>query len=299
MPFSHVYGQVANLISVLLSGGGIILPGRFSARSFWLTLAKYRATWFSGVPAIYSILLCRSPEEFENLDLSSLQFGRSASAPLPVSVQKAFEDRFQVPIVETYGLTETTSQVTTNPRIVNQRKIGSVGKQQGCEVKIVNKAGRELASGQQGEIVVKGANVMKGYYKDPKATAAALRDGWFHTEDLGFKDDQGFLFITGRSKELINRGGENIQPREINEILFNHPKILEAATAGIPDPVFTEEVKSFVVFKRGQECSEDELIDYCRQYLAEFKCPKSISVLEAMPKSPGGKIIHRRLLELS
>jgi len=212
-------------------------------------------------------------------------------------VQKAFEERFHIPIIETYGISETASQVTTNPREVNERKLGSVGKAQGCEVKIVNKEGQELPRGQEGEIVIRGKNVMKGYYKDPKATVEALRDGWLHSGDLGYQDDRGFLFITGRLKELIIRGGENIAPREIDEVLYDHPKIQDAATVGIPDSFYGEEVKSFVVLKPGQECSEEELLDYCRQRLAAFKCPKSISFLEEMPKSPGGKIVRRELME--
>ncbi len=172
-----------------------------------------------------------------------------------------------------------------------------MGKAQGCEVKIVNKEWQELPRGQEGEIVVRGKNVMKSYYKDQNATAEALHDGWFHSGDLGSQDEQGFVFITGRIKELIIRGGENIQPREIDEVLYDHPKIQDAATVGIPDYFYGEEVKSFVVLKPGQECLEEELLDYCRQRLAAFKCPKSISFLEEMPKSPGGKIIRRKLAE--
>ncbi|MFQ6121511.1 MAG: AMP-binding protein [Dehalococcoidales bacterium] len=299
LPFFHINGQVVNLISGLLSGGSIILPCCFSASTFWFSLANYEATWFNAVPTIYCILLNRPKEEVAHLNLSKVKFGRSASAPLPVAVQKAFEERFQIPIIETYGISETASQVTTNPREVNERKLGSVGRAQGCEVKIVNKEGQELPRGQEGEIVVRGKNVTKGYYKDPEATAEALRDGWFHSGDLGYQDDQGFLFITGRLRELIIRGGENIAPREINDVLYSHPKIQEAATVGIPDPCYGEEVKSFVVVKPGQKCSEKELLDYCRQRLADFKCPKSISFLKEMPKSPGGKIISRKLVDLA
>lgn len=288
------------MVSGLLAGSSIILPHRFSASAFWSTLAKYDATWFNAVPTIYSILLNRPKEEMENLDLSQLQFGRSASAPLPVSVIEAFTERFHVPIIETYGISETASQVTTNPRDPSKQKPGSAGKAQGCKVKIINKEGQELPQGQQGEIMVKGNNVMKSYYKNSEATAEAVTpDGWFHSGDLGYLDADGFVFITGRIKELIIRGGENIQPREIDEVLYSHPKIQDAATVGVPDPLFGEEVKSFVVLKPGEKCSEEELLDYCRQHLAAFKCPKSIAFIQEMPKSPGGKIIRRKLLESS
>ena len=300
LPFFHINGQVVNMVSGLLAGSSIILPRRFSASAFWSTLAKYDATWFNAVPTIYSILLNRPKEEMENLDLSQLQFGRSASAPLPVSVIEAFTERFHVPIIETYGISETASQVTTNPSDPSKQKPGSAGKAQGCEVKIINKEGQELPQGQQGEIMVKGNNVMKSYYKNPEATAEAVTpDGWFHSGDLGYLDADGFVFITGRIKELIIRGGENIQPREIDEVLYSHPKIQDAATVGVPDPLFGEEVKSFVVLKPGEKCSEEELLDYCRQHLAAFKCPKSIAFIQEMPKSPGGKIIRRKLLESS
>jgi len=297
LPFFHVNAQMVNIFSCLLSGGSIILPARFSAEAFWPTLSNYQATWFNAVPTIYAILLNRPPQEAENLSLSRVQFGRSASAFLPILVKKTFEQRFNIPLIETYGITETTSQVTTNPREMNERKIGSVGREQGCQVRIVNREGQNLPNGHEGEIVVKGRNVMKGYYKDHEATTKVIRDGWFHSGDLGYKDDQGYLFITGRLKDTIIRGGENIQPREIDELLFGHPKIQDAATLGVTDPIYGEEVKSFVVISPGQECSEAELLDYCRQRLADFKCPKSISFLREIPKSPGGKIMKRRLVD--
>jgi len=298
LPFFHINAEVVNLVSGLLSGGTIILPRRFSAGAFWSTLAKYQATWFNAVPTIYSILLNRPKEEAENLDLSRLKFGRSASAPLPVSVLNTFSERFSFGIVETYGISETASQVTTNPMETSQQKPGSAGKAQGCKVKIINKEGQELPPGQEGEIMVKGENVMKGYYKNPEATAEAITpDGWFHSGDLGYLDEDGFVFITGRIKELIIRGGENIQPREIDEVLYSNPKIQDAATVGVPDPLYGEEVKSFVVLRPGEKCSEEELLKYCSERLAAFKCPKNIAFIEEMPKSPGGKIIRRKLVE--
>ena len=298
LPFFHINAEVVNLVAGLLSGGTIILPRRFSASAFWPTLAKYEATWFNAVPTIYSILLNRPKEEADNLDLSRLKFGRSASAPLPVSVLNTFRERFNFGIVETYGISETASQVTTNPMAMSQQKPGSAGKAQGCKVKIIDKEGQELPLGQEGEIMVKGENVMKGYYKNPEATAEAITpDGWFHSGDLGYLDKDGFVFITGRIKELIIRGGENIQPREIDEVLYSNPKIQDAATVGVPDPLYGEEVKSFVVLRPGEKCTEEELLKYCSERLAAFKCPKSIAFIEEMPKSPGGKIIRRKLVE--
>jgi len=298
LPFFHINAQVVNLVSGLLAGSSIVLPRRFSASAFWPALAKYEATWFNAVPTIYSILLNRPKEEAENLDLSRLRFGRSASAALPVSVLTTFREGFNTGIIETYGISETASQVTTNPKETSKQKAGSAGKAQGCKVKIINQEGQELPPGQEGEIMVKGENVMKGYYKNPEATAEAVTpDGWFHSGDLGSLDEDGFVFITGRIKELIIRGGENIQPREIDEVLYSHSKIQDAATVGIPDPLWGEEVKSFVVLRPGEECSEEELLKYCGERLAAFKCPKSIAFIEEMPKSPGGKIIRRKLVE--
>jgi len=297
LPFFHINAEVVNLVAGLLAGSSIILPRRFSASAFWPALAKYEATWFNAVPTIYSFLLNRPKEEAENLDLPRLQFGRSASAPLPVSVLNTFRERFNIGIIETYGISETASQVTTNPRETSQQKAGSAGKAQGCKVKIINQEGQVLPPGQEGEIMVKGENVMKGYYKNPEATAEAITpDGWFHSGDLGYLDEDGFVFITGRIKELIIRGGENIQPREIDEVLYSHPKIQDAATVGVPDPLYGEEVKSFVVLRPGEKCLEEELLEYCRRRLAAFKCPKSIAFIEEMPKSPGGKIIRRKLV---
>ena len=298
LPFFHINAEIVNMVAGLLAGSSIILPRRFSAAAFWPALARYEATWFNAVPTIYSILLNRPQEEAENLDLSKVRFGRSASAALPVSVLQNFRDRFHIGIIETYGITETASQVTTNPKETGKRKAGCVGRAQGCQVKIIDKEGQELPPGQEGEIMIKGRNVMKGYYKNPEATAEALTpDGWFHSGDLGIVDDDGVVTITGRIKELIIRGGENIQPREIDEVLYSHPTIQDAATVGIPDPFWGEEVKSFVVLNSREKCSEQELLEYCNERLAAFKCPKSISFIEEMPKSPGGKIIRRKLLE--
>jgi len=198
-------------VAGLLAGSSIILPRRFSASAFWSALATYDATWFNAVPTIYSILLNRPKEEAENLDLSKIKFGRSASAAFPVSVLHNFRDRFNIDIIETYGITETASQVSTNPKETSKQKAGSVGKAQGCQVKIINQEGQELPPGQEGEIMVKGENVMKGYYKNPEATAEAMTpDGWFHSGDLGSLDENGVVFIAGRIKELIIRGGKNI-----------------------------------------------------------------------------------------
>ncbi|MFC1937497.1 AMP-binding protein, partial [Chloroflexota bacterium] len=297
LPFFHINAQLVNLVSGLYVGSSIILPRRFSARAFWPTLAKFEATWFNAVPTIYSILLNRSPEEKEQFNLSKLKFGRSASAPLPVSVINTFQERFGVPIIETYGISETASQVTTNPMEPGKQKPGSAGRPQGNEVQIWGSDGKVLPPGQEGEIMVRGRNVMKCYYNDAEATAKAIENGWFHSGDLGYMDEEGFVFITGRIKELIIRGGENIQPREIDEVLYSHPAIQDAATVGIPDDFYGEEVKSFVVLKPGMKAIEEELINYCRERMAEYKCPKSIGFLEEMPKSPAGKIIRRKLVK--
>ncbi|MFC6519637.1 AMP-binding protein [Undibacterium arcticum] len=233
-----------------------------------------------------------------DLDLSRVRFCRSASAPLPPSQHRAFEDRFKIGVIETMGLTETAAPCFTNPLESAQRKIGSPGQAFGNEAKIINPEGDSLPSGATGEIMVRGPNVMKGYYKNPEETARSMTaEGWLHTGDLGHLDEDGFVFVTGRIKELIIKGGENIAPREIDEALLKHPSVLEAAAVGIPDQHYGQEIMVCVVLKAGEQCSEDELRAFCQNELGAYKTPKLFRFQAELPKGPSGKVQRLKLLE--
>lgn len=303
LPLYHINAEMVTLMAPLVSGGSVVMPRRFSTSSFWETIADYRCTWFSVVPTIIAYLLEHA--EREGIDgaslggMPALRFGRSASAPLAPEMHKAFEERFGVPIIETMGLTETAAQILSNPMPPALPKYGSPGVAVGNEVKVIDEHGRTCAAGVPGELMIRGANVARGYYKNPEATAAALDpDGWLHTGDIAVQDEDGFLFITGRIKELIIKGGENIAPREIDEALYEHPAVLEAAGFGMPDTRYGQEVMACVALKPGVSCTEDELTRLAASRLGAFKAPKRVFILDELPKGPSGKIQRLKLADL-
>jgi acyl-CoA synthetase (AMP-forming)/AMP-acid ligase II len=219
---------------------------------------------------------------------------------LPPSLHKEFEEKFHVSIVETMGLTETAAPVFSNPMDPTKRKYGSPGQAVGNIAKIIDKKGNEVPRGTQGEIMIKGDNVMKGYYKAPEKTAEALEpDGWLHTGDLGYMDEDGFVFVTGRIKELIIKGGENIAPKEIDEALYKHPAILDAAAVGIPDKDYGEEIMACVVLKPDSTATQEELQNHCLEHLGKFKTPRVIKIMDDLPKGPSGKIQRLKLREVA
>ncbi|WP_048600306.1 class I adenylate-forming enzyme family protein [Rubeoparvulum massiliense] len=306
LPLFHVNGEVVTLITPLLSGGSVVMPERFSASQFFPTIAKYRVNWFSAVPTNLTILL-NTNVDLTQYDLSSLRFCICGAAPLPVEVQRAFEQKVGIYIIEGYGLSETTCYSSFNPHpphgeegigTGNQyRRYGSIGLPVGNEMKVVDQNGNELPAYERGEIIVRGQNVMKGYFKRPEANEEAFRDGWFHTGDVGYRDEDGYFYLTDRKKDMIIRGGENIYPREVDEALYAHPKVRDAATVGIPDEKYGEEVLSFIVLKEGCIATEKEFLDYCSQQLADYKCPKEIRFIAEIPKGPSGKLLRRKLIE--
>jgi len=279
-----------------VSGGSVVMPHKFSTSNFWEPISEYGCTWFSVVPTIISYLTNATDLEGKDYHLDQLRFGRSASSALPPSLHKAFEEKFKVSIVETMGLTETDAPVFSNPMDPSKRKYGSVGQAVGNTAKIIDKEGNEVPRGTQGEIMIKGDNVMKGYYKAPDKTTEALEpDGWLHTGDLGYMDEDGFVFVTGRIKELIIKGGENIAPKEIDEALYQHTAILDAAAVGIPDKDYGEEIMACVVLKPGFKITEEELRNHCLEHLGKFKTPKLIKIMDELPKGPSGKIQRLKL----
>jgi long-chain acyl-CoA synthetase len=295
LPLFHVNGQVVTTLSPMFAGGSMVLMEKFSPKDFFPTLARFKATAFSGVPTVYAILL--NLPDAEQYDLSSLRFCVCGAAPMPVELFQSFEKKFSAFILEGYGLSEGTCVSSVNP-LGGHRKIGSIGlplpRQ---EMKVVDDQDRELEAGRVGEIVVRGENVMREYFKNPQATMETLRGGWLHTGDLGYEDHEGYFYIVGRKKEMIIRGGENIYPKEIEEVLYRHPKVLEAAVIGLPDQIWGEEVCAFIVLKEGMQGSPEEFMEYCKSRLADFKCPRKVVFWGQFPKTATGKIQKGKLKE--
>jgi len=285
LPLYHINGLVVTLLAPLLAGIPVVMPERFSIDKFWSLIARYKPTWFSAVPTIFSKILSE-PQPEKDL-YASLRFARSASASLPEAVLQQFEARFALPLIEAYGISEAACQVCSNPLPPGIHKPGSVGVPYGNEVKVVDS-----------EVWVRGPNVFSGYLDRPQESTDALLDGWFRTGDLGWMDTDGYLYLTGRKKELINRAGEKIAPREIEEVLHELPQIESAGVAGIPSSIYGEEVAAFLVLRPGNSISVEDVSIYCRKKLADFKVPRTILFVEELPKGPSGKVQRRLLTEL-
>jgi len=302
LPVYHINGAMVTVSAPLYSGSSVVMPRRFSAQQYWRLAAEHRCTWSSIVPTIIKYLLDRAdqePYDFGNDErLAAFRFARSASAPLAAVTLEQWEQMFKLPMIETLGLTETAGTVASNPLPPAPRKPGSVGLPYGNEIIIVDDSGRECPPQQVGELIIRGDNLLDLYYKNPEATAASIKDGWFYTGDLGRKDEDGYIFLTGRSKELIIRGGENIAPREIDDVLYKHEAILEAAAVGVDDENYGQEVVACVVLRDGYDCSADELITFCEQGVGRYKAPKTIYFFDDLPKGPSGKILRLSLPKL-
>jgi long-chain acyl-CoA synthetase len=299
LPLYHVNGQCIATISPLVSGGSVVMPHRFSASQWWGWVERYRPTWLNVVPTIIAYLLNGADlTPAQAAACRTLRFARSASAPLPPEQHRAFEARFGISVLEAMGLTECASVAFANPLDPRARKLGSPGLPLGMEARVVAPDGNVLRDSERGEIELRGANVMLRYHDDPEATARTLRTGgWLATGDLGYRDGDGFYFITGRLKELIIKGGENIAPREIDEALLAHPAVYEAAAVGIPDAEYGQEILACVVLKPGVSCTEDELRAYCTAALGRYKTPKAFRFVAELPKGPSGKVQRLRLAE--
>lgn len=299
LPICHINGLCVTVMGPLVSGGSVAVCPRFSARSFWAQCAEAEATWFSIVPTIVSHLL-HGDERPDAETRARIRYGRSASSALAPDIHRAFEDRFGVSLVETMGLTETAAQILSNPLDMAARKIGSPGKAYGDEVAILSRDLLPVPPGTEGEIAVRGPNVMRGYFKNEEATREALTgEGWLRTGDLGRMDADGYVFVTGRLKELIIKGGENIAPREVDEALYAHPDVVEAAAFARPCAQYGERVEAAVALRKGSAASEAELIALCHQRLGRFKSPDVVHFLEELPKGPSGKIQRRLLVEMT
>lgn len=298
MPLFHMNAVSVTTMSALYAGGSTVVSPRFSASRFWQIINDYRITSFGSVATMLSMLLATYTEGVpEGLSAETLRFAMCGSAPVPAEVMRRFEETFGCLVVEGYGLSESTCRSTFNPPDA-RRRAGSCGMPIGNEMRVVDEEDRELSVGEAGEIVMRGENVFKGYFKNEEATARAFRGGWFHTGDVGYRDAEGFFHIIDRKSDMIIRGGENIYPREIDELLYKHSSIAEAAAVGVPDELYGEEVAAFVVAKEGRTVTPDEIIAYCREHLADYKCPKVVRVVTALPKGPTGKVLKRELQAL-
>jgi len=299
MPLFHVNAQIASMMSTLWAGATVVLEDGFKPRSFIDTLKQYRCTTFSGVPTIYNFL--NELKEAEGQDLSFLKACICGAAPMPVEVFNRFEEKFKGKIIEGYGLSEGTCVSSLNP-LRGTRKIGSIGLSiAGQEMAVANAniEGKNefLPDGEIGELVVRGPNVMQGYYKRDEANKATLVDGWLHTGDLGYRDSEGYFYISGRKKEMIIQGGENIYPKEIEEVLYKHEAISECAIVGIPDKKYGEVVGAFVILKEGATLSATDLRSYLREKIANYKMPKVIEFVQSFPKTATGKIQKNKIAE--
>jgi acyl-CoA synthetase (AMP-forming)/AMP-acid ligase II len=297
LPLYHINAFAVTMLAPLAHGGSLAMPPRFSASRFWDLVIRHRCTWLNLVPTMVSYLL--EGEAPPREALKHVRFARSASAPLPPEHLRAFQEKFGVSVIETMGLTETVAPAFSNPIEPARRKVGSVGRASGCEAKVVDEKGVELPDGTPGEIAIRGPQVTPGYYKNPAATAAAFHpDGWFRTGDVGMRDADGFFFITGRIKELIIKGGENIAPREIDEVLLRHPAVLDAAAVGVADKHYGQEIVACVIRRAGTDCSAEEIRAFCLEHLGKYKTPKAIHFVDELPRGPSGKVQRLKLLDL-
>ncbi len=296
MPLFHIHGLVAGLLSPLCVGGAVACTG-FDAFKFFDWLGELHPTWYTAVPTMHRVILSRARGHADLIRQTPLRFVRSSSAPLPKAVLHEIERVLGVPVIEAYGMTEAAHQMASNPLPPETRKPGSVGVGTGIEIAIMDEAGSLLPAGTRGEVVIRGETVSGGYENNPEANARAFTAGWFRTGDQGYLDDDGYLFLTGRLKEIINRGGEKISPLEVDNVLLRHPAVEQAVAFGLPHEKLGEEVAAAVVLADGASTTEGELRDFAAKHLADFKVPRTIVIVDEIPKGPTGKLQRIGLAE--
>jgi long-chain acyl-CoA synthetase len=293
LPLFHSFGQTCGMNASIAVGSMLTMLPRFDPEKALEIIQRDKVTVFQGVPTMYNAML--HAEDRDRYDTSCLRLCMSGGSAMPVELMKGFEEAFDCKILEGYGLSETSPVASFN-HPDKERKAGSIGTPiEGVEMKVVDDDGNEVAQGEIGEIVIKGHNIMKGYWNRPDATEESIKDGWFHSGDMAKVDEDGYFFIVDRKKELIIRGGYNVYPREIEEVLYEHPAIQEAAVIGVPDDKMGEEVGAAVVLKKGEDVSENDLRDYVKQEVANYKYPRQIWFVDELPKGPTGKILKREI----
>ncbi len=299
MPLFHIHGLMAAVLASLGAGAGIFCSPGFNALKFFAWLAEARPSWYSAVPTMHQAILARAPRNRKVIEKAGLRLVRSSSSSLPPQVMAALEDTFNAPVIESYGMTEAAHQMASNPLPPAPRKAGAVGIAAGPEVRLMDPGGRFLRQGETGEIVIRGSNVTNGYEANPEANASSFTKGWFRTGDLGRFDADGYLSIEGRIKEIINRGGEKISPREVDEALLDHPSVAQAVTFAVPHDKLGEEVAAAVVLTEGASIAGDDIRAFVRQRLADYKVPRRIVLIDEIPKGATGKVqrigLHKKL----
>ena len=296
MPLFHIHSLVGALLATLVAGGSIVCTAGFEPTAFSGWLTQFQPTWYTAVPTIHQAILTQATQQPTLFACASLRFIRSSSAPLPPGIMAELERIFQVPVIEAYGMTETAGQICSNPLPPGQRKAGSVGRAAGPAVAIMAVGSDHLlAPGEWGEVVVRGASVMTGYANGDIAMPTAFTQGWFHTGDQGYLDADGYLFISGRLKEVINRGGEKVAPREVDEALLRHPAVAQAVTFGVPHATLGEDVNAAVVLQAGSVTTERDLRHFVVSQVANYKVPTQIVIVDAIPQGTSGKIQRNRV----
>jgi len=297
MPLFHIHGLIAATLSSLAAGGSVFCTPGFNALRFFAWLDEAHPSWYTAVPTMHQAILTRADRNAESIARNPLRLIRSSSASLPPQVMAQLEATFNAPVIESYGMTEAAHQMASNPLPPRARKPGSVGVAAGPQVGIMDEAGELLEPGETGEVVIQGPNVTAGYVNNEKANAEAFTNGWFRTGDQGYLDPEGYLWLTGRLKEIINRGGEKISPREIDEVLLDHPAVAQVCTFAMPHDRLGEDVAAAVVLVEGIPASERDLRDFCAGRLADFKVPRKVVILPEIPKGATGKIQRIGLAE--
>jgi acyl-CoA synthetase (AMP-forming)/AMP-acid ligase II len=297
MPLFHIHGLIAAVLSSLVAGAGIVCTPGFNALRFFAWLDEYKPTWYTAVPTMHQTILARAARNTEIVARSNLRLVRSSSASLPAQVMGELETLFGSPVIEAYGMTEAAHQMTSNPLPPAVRKPGSVGLPAGPEVRVLKPQGGFAEPGMTGEIVIRGPNVTAGYLANPEANAGAFMDGWFRTGDQGMLDADGYLTITGRLKEIINRGGEKVSPCEIDDVLMDHEAVAQVVTFAMPHDKLGEEVAAAVVLRDGADADERTLRDFAASRLTDFKVPRKIVFLDEIPKGATGKLRRIGLAE--
>jgi acyl-CoA synthetase (AMP-forming)/AMP-acid ligase II/aryl carrier-like protein len=299
MPLFHIHGLIGATLSSLAAGASVVCTPGFDANRFFEWVAEFGPSWYTAVPTMHQSILSQAARNPSVLSRSPLRLIRSSSSALPPQVMQQLERVFHAPVIESYGMTEASHQVCSNPLPPGERKAGSVGLPAGPEAAIMDEAGKLLPPGSIGEIVIRGPTVTGGYENHPTANESAFHNGWFRTGDQGRIDEDGYVFITGRIKEIVNRGGEKISPREIDEVLMSHPAVVQAVAFAVPHPTLGEDLAAAVVLDDNAEISEESLRDYSFKHLADFKVPSQIVFVDTIPKGPTGKIqrigLHSRL----